>query len=76
MSFGPKLSMLRTARRARRLGAAATPLKRRLDAIRADRCALLGVKNKGAVWTRPELRVAIAFRGWTDAGELRHDVLP
>ena len=35
------------------------------------RPAFAGLKARGAVWTRPELRALIAYRGATAGGELR-----
>ena len=44
----------------------------RLDRIVAARCAVPGLKVKGAVWVGPDLRAKVAYRGVTTAGELRH----
>jgi bifunctional non-homologous end joining protein LigD len=50
----------------------ATMLRGRLDAIATSKCSVAGLKTKGAVWVRPELKAEIAYRGMTTAGELRH----
>ena len=47
----------------------AAALRERLDRIRAERCAVAGLKVSGAVWVSPELRAEIAYRGITTAGE-------
>ncbi len=52
--------------------AVAAMLREKLDAIAAARCAIAGLKVKGAVWVAPDLRAEIAYRGVTTAGELRH----
>ena len=52
--------------------AVATALRSRLDALRATRCAVTGLKVSGAVWVSPDLRAEIAYRGVTTTGELRH----
>jgi bifunctional non-homologous end joining protein LigD len=44
----------------------------RLDAIKQAQCPVKGLKVKGAVWTRPELRAEVKYRGFTADGELRH----
>jgi bifunctional non-homologous end joining protein LigD len=49
-----------------------TMLRAKLDAIRTPKCAVAGLKTKGAVWVRPDLQAEIAYRGVTTAGELRH----
>ena len=51
--------------------AVATALRKRLDAIRAVRCSVAGLKVGGAMWVSPDLRAVIAFRGRTGSGELR-----
>jgi bifunctional non-homologous end joining protein LigD len=50
----------------------ATMLRAKLDAIATPKCAVPGLKTKGAVWVRPDLQAEIAYRGVTTAGELRH----
>ena len=50
----------------------AAALRERLDAIVTEKCPVAGLKGKGAVWVRPDLRAEIAYRGLTSAGELRH----
>jgi bifunctional non-homologous end joining protein LigD len=52
--------------------AVATMLRERLDAIATPKCAVEGLKTKGAVWVRPKLQAEIAYRGLTTARELRH----
>ena len=52
--------------------AVATMLRQRLDKIATSRCAVAGLKVKGAVWVVPDLKAEIAHRGVTIAGELRH----
>jgi len=44
----------------------------RLDKLKAQRCAVPGLKVSGAVWVTPDLKAEIAYRGVTTAGELRH----
>ncbi len=51
--------------------AVATALRKRLDAIVTPRCAIAGLKGKGAVWVLPDLTARIAYRCPTTAGELR-----
>ena len=43
----------------------AAALRERLDRIRAERCAVAGLKVSGAVWVSPDLRAEIAYRGTT-----------
>ena len=50
----------------------AEALRERLDRLRAERCAVAGLKVSGAVWVSPDLRALIAYRGLTTSGELRH----
>ena len=52
--------------------AVAAMLREKLDAIAAPRCAVGGLKEKGAVWVAPDLRAEVTYRGVTTAGELRH----
>lgn len=52
--------------------AVATMLRSKLDAIVTPKCAVVGLKTKGAVWVRPKLKAEIAYRGLTTGGELRH----
>ena len=52
--------------------AVATMLRGKLDKIVAARCAVAGLKVKGAMWVAPDLWAEIAYRGLTTAGELRH----
>jgi bifunctional non-homologous end joining protein LigD len=47
-------------------------LRHGLDPLAQTRSAVAGVTVNGAVWTRPELRAEVAYRGFTTAGELRH----
>jgi bifunctional non-homologous end joining protein LigD len=51
--------------------AEALALMKSLDALAIREAAVEGVKAKGAVWTAPELRAKVAYRGWTSGGELR-----
>ena len=51
---------------------AATELQKRLDAIGKPTPDVMGLKIKGARWTRPELRVDVNFRATTREGLLRH----
>ncbi|GLS30736.1 ATP-dependent carboligase [Neomesorhizobium albiziae] len=48
------------------------PLKAKLDAIQTGSSPIPGLRNKNAVWTRPEIVVEIDFRGWTEDDQLRH----
>ena len=50
----------------------APPLKAKLDAIQTGSTPIPGLRNKNAVWTRPEIVVEVEFRGWTEDGQLRH----
>ena len=52
--------------------AVAAALRKRLDAIVTPRCAVAGLKSKGAIWVAPDLKARVAYRGLTTAGELRH----
>jgi bifunctional non-homologous end joining protein LigD len=52
--------------------AVATALRQRLDRMTTSRSVVPGLKIKGTVWTTPDLKVQIAYRGMTSAGELRH----
>ncbi|WP_158810781.1 hypothetical protein [Beijerinckia sp. L45] len=52
--------------------AVATMLGSKLDAIVTPKCAVAGLKTKGARWVRPDLQAEIAYRYVTTAGELRH----
>jgi bifunctional non-homologous end joining protein LigD len=47
-------------------------LLRRLNALVTKQSPAAGFKVKGAVWTRPELRAEVAYRGLTTTGELLH----
>jgi bifunctional non-homologous end joining protein LigD len=47
-------------------------LLKRLNALATKRSPVAGIVAKGAVWTRPELRAEVAYRGLTTNGELRH----
>ncbi len=47
-------------------------LRTKLDAIATSKCAVPGLKTKGAVWVAPDLQAEIAYRGLTGSGELRH----
>jgi bifunctional non-homologous end joining protein LigD len=42
--------------------------------MRVDRPVVAGLKVKGVIWTRPELRVEIEHRGKTRDGSLRAPV--
>jgi ATP-dependent DNA ligase len=47
-------------------------LKKRLNAIRTEKPPIADLKEKGAVWARPEIVVQVAFTGWTAERHLRH----
>lgn len=48
-------------------------VRKRLDAIRTKTPPIKGLKEKGAIWVRPEIVVEIEYRGWTEAEQhLRH----
>lgn len=49
----------------------ATDLKLRLRELVIEKPAV-AIKAKGAVWVMPALPAEIAFRGWTNDGNLRH----
>ena len=53
-------------------GRSAPALKTRLDELTTAKPAIAGLRNKQAVWTKPEIVVEIEFRGWTEDGQLRH----
>ena len=48
-----------------------SPLKR-LNPLAQKRSQIAGLSVEGAVWTRPELRAEVQYRGLTATGELRH----
>ncbi|GLS29978.1 bifunctional non-homologous end joining protein LigD [Mesorhizobium albiziae] len=50
----------------------APPLKAKLDTIQTGSSPIPRLRNKNAVWTRPEIVVEVEFRGWTEDGQLRH----
>jgi bifunctional non-homologous end joining protein LigD len=52
----------------------ATELKRKLDALRADRSPFDAAvpKGKGLVWVKPELVGEVEFRSWTSDRIIRH----
>ena len=52
--------------------ASARDLKQRLDPLATDNPPIAGLKGKGVVWTRPEIRVEVEYRGRTTDGSLRH----
>jgi bifunctional non-homologous end joining protein LigD len=47
-------------------------LLKSLDPLAVKRSPVASVVAKGAVWTRPELRAEVNYRGLTTTGELRH----
>jgi bifunctional non-homologous end joining protein LigD len=47
-------------------------LLKRLDPLAQKRSPIADLAVKGAVWTRPELRAEVNYRGLTATGELRH----
>ncbi len=51
---------------------AAREMKARLDTMTQPRPAVVGLKLKGAVWCRPEVRVEVAYRDVTREGLLLH----
>jgi bifunctional non-homologous end joining protein LigD len=53
-------------------GRSAPALKAMLDELTTAKPAIAGLRNKQAVWTKPEIVVEIEFRGWTEDGQLRH----
>ncbi|HLH50444.1 MAG TPA: non-homologous end-joining DNA ligase [Roseiarcus sp.] len=46
-------------------------LLKQLKPLAQKTSPVAGLKVKGAVWTRPELRAEVAYRGFTATGELR-----
>jgi bifunctional non-homologous end joining protein LigD len=46
-------------------------LKKQLDVLAIREAAVAGVKARGVVWTAPELRAKVAYRGITSGGGLR-----
>jgi bifunctional non-homologous end joining protein LigD len=46
-------------------------LLKRLNALAQKNNPVAGLKVKGVVWTRPELRAEVNYRGFTTTGELR-----
>ncbi|AOO79558.1 non-homologous end-joining DNA ligase [Bosea vaviloviae] len=49
----------------------ATELRKQLTALKINKPAI-PIKAKGTVWVTPALPAEIAFRGWTNDGNLRH----
>lgn len=49
----------------------ATALRKQLAGLTIDKPAI-PIKAKGVVWVTPALPAEIAFRGWTNDGNLRH----
>ena len=47
-------------------------MQRRLDAIGKPTPEIMGLKIKGARWSRPEVRVDVNYRATTREGLLRH----
>ena len=47
-------------------------LRKRLDPLAVRRSTVAGLAVRSAVWTRPELRAEMNYRGLTATGELRH----
>jgi bifunctional non-homologous end joining protein LigD len=47
-------------------------LLKRFQALAQKRSAVAGFAVEGAVWTRPELRAEVNYRGLTLTGQLRH----
>jgi bifunctional non-homologous end joining protein LigD len=47
-------------------------LLRRLEKMRVDKPAVVGLHEPGTVWVRPELVAGIDYRGWTEDKLLRH----
>jgi bifunctional non-homologous end joining protein LigD len=52
--------------------ASARELKRQLDRLMVSKPPIAGLKGKGVVWTKPEIRVEVEYRGRTSDGQLRH----
>lgn len=48
-------------------------IKRRLDALKLTAPAITGpaARDRSVVWVKPELVAEVAFRGWTDGGNVR-----
>ena len=51
---------------------AAMEMQKRLDAIGKPTPAVMGLKIKGARWSKPEVRVDVNYRATTREGLLRH----
>lgn len=49
----------------------ATALRKQLAALAVEKPAV-PIRKRGMVWVTPTLRAEIAFRGWTNDGNLRH----
>jgi bifunctional non-homologous end joining protein LigD len=47
-------------------------LLKRLNPLAVKRSPVADLAVKGAIWTRPELRAEVNYRGLTTTGELRH----
>jgi DNA polymerase LigD, ligase domain len=47
-------------------------MRRRLDVLAIDSPPIPKLREKGAVWTRPELVLEVEYRGWTEDKALRH----
>ena len=52
--------------------ASARAMKRQLDRLVSSKPPIAGLKGKGVVWTKPEIRVEVEYRGRTAEGSLRH----
>lgn len=52
--------------------ASAREMKRQLDRLVISKPPIGGLKDKGVVWTKPEMRVEVKYRGRTLDGNLRH----
>jgi bifunctional non-homologous end joining protein LigD len=52
--------------------ASAHELKRQLNRLIVSKPPIADLKGKGVVWTKPEIRVEVEYRGRTTDGSLRH----
>jgi bifunctional non-homologous end joining protein LigD len=50
----------------------ASPFLKWLNPLAVKRSPVADLTVKGAIWTQPELRAEVAYRGHTKTGELRH----
>jgi bifunctional non-homologous end joining protein LigD len=50
----------------------ASSLRKQLDLLAIPQSPVPGMKAKGVIWAKPEIRAEVEYRGWTADGSLRH----